>query len=171
MNSAATIISRTELDTSTFLALANHIVGRELNQAMDSARNLPSPEARLVSLLTAITTPAAKPGLHESHSDHCSIGVLAVSLADCTEEVTSCLSGMALLVAPTASRLHTLFIASGTLPQWKGVVRNGLEPLRSPCCREVFDRVRQAFVARGINLWTEMQEHYDKYDCLYLTAN
>lgn len=171
MNSAATIISRTELDTSTFLTLANQIVGREINRETDSAKNLASPEARFVSLLTAILNPDAKPSLRESHSDHCSIGVLAVSLADCTEEVTTCLSGMALLVAPTVSRQHTLFVASGTLPQWRLAVRIGLDSLRSPCCREVFNTIRQSFVGKGINLWTEMREHYDKHDCLYLTCD
>jgi len=171
VNSAATIISRTELDTGTFLALANQILGRELNERVDQAKNLASAEARFVSFLTSITTPNQSPGLKRSHADHCWVGVLGVCSVDCIEEVTTCLSGLSLLVSPTVSRDHTLFIASGNLQLWREVVITGLNSQRSPCCREVFDLVRQAFVTRGLDLWNELKEAYDQHDCLYLTKS
>ena len=171
MDSAATIISRTNLDIHTFLTLANQLVGRTINEKVDRARNLPSPEAHFTSLLTAILNPEQTPSLSRSLSGHCSIGILAVCAADCLTEVVTYLSSLTHLVSPTVSRHHTLFIASGDLPTWKHAALAGLEESRSGCCREVFELIRQAFVAEGLDLWKDHKQKFDRNDQLYLTSH
>ena len=140
-------------DLGTMLAICQQVLGYSVSAALDASQRERSDTERFLSCLAAMQDQAAKPGLSSRLLSHCTFSFIMAADAQDTSDILS-ISEVPFVTVPVRSQWSaSLTVMTGSLRAWREAVRRGCRSNCSPNVRTAFNRIMEALVGIGLDLW------------------